>query len=92
MKEKEIGVTQIMDTKSLSETSKGHLVMRLHFLVSSYLNIYVQSKKTKEVVFGYSLGDRPRTIADKRSHLMTVDKVVAEMHVSDAFLETAEQI
>ena len=68
--------------------------MRLHFLVTSYLNFYIIDKSTKEVMYGHSLtlSDKGRSIADKRSHLMTVDKLVAEMHVGDTFLDSEEQI
>ena len=33
-----------------------------------------------------------RTLADKKSHIMVVDKIVAEVHVGDTFLEREEQI
>lgn len=62
--------------------------MRLHFVVTSYLNLTVCSPS--QVVLGHPV--KSRTLSEKRSHLMTVDKLVAEMKVGDAFLESAEQL
>ena len=62
--------------------------MRLHFVVTSFLNLTVHSNAG--VVLGHPV--RSRTIAEKRSHLMTVDKLVAEMRVGDALAESQEQI
>ena len=78
-----------MEAQALNEESTGHLVMRLHFVVTSFLNLTVRSA-AGAVVVGHPV--RARTTAEKRSHLMTVDKLVAEMRVGDAFLESAEQI
>ncbi len=60
--------------------------MRLHFLVTTFLNMYVYDPRTKEVVLGHPLQGN-RSIAEKKSHFMTVDKIVAKMHVGDTFLE-----
>jgi hypothetical protein len=98
---RDLSLTQIVNTQTFSQTSTGHLVMRLHFLVTSYLNLYLEDKKSKEVILGHSLsqeglkhpyGARWWTVADKRCHLMTVDKVVAHMHVGDTFLEHEDQV
>jgi len=63
--------------------------MRLSFLVTSYLNLYVWDSESQTVVLGHAVSRQPhdRTVADKKSHLMTVDKLVAEIHVGDSFLE-----
>jgi hypothetical protein len=59
--------------------------------------MYVQDKTTKEVVYGHALSrthdpNTKRIISDKKSHLMIVDKIVAEMYVGDTFLDKDEQI
>lgn len=65
--------------------------MRLHFLVTSYLNLYVWDPRSNDFVIG-SKHPYPKTIANKQSHLMTVDKLVAELHVGDTLLEEEDQI
>jgi hypothetical protein len=64
--------------------------MRLHFLVSSYLNIYLWDPVKEEALVGNTLlggGGGERSIADKKCHLMTVDKLVAKMRVGDTFMD-----
>ncbi len=39
--EKDLEVTQIVNTGAFSEASRGLLVMRLHFLIHTYLNLLV---------------------------------------------------
>lgn len=39
--------------------------------------MYIRNKETKEIVVGEYL--KERTIGTRRSHLITVDKIVAEM-------------
>ena len=92
--EREIDVTQIINKDEFNEGQTGVLVMRLHFLVSTYLNLYVWDPVAKASVYGHavSLQENPRTIADKKSHLMTIDKLVAKVKVGDTFLETDDQI
>lgn len=51
--------------------------MRLYFCISTHLNMYIRNKETKEIVVGEYL--KERTIGTRRSHLITVDKIVAEM-------------
>ncbi len=63
--------------------------MRLHFLVTSYLNMYVWDLEKKECVLGSVVG-QSKNMSDKKCHLMTVDKLVAQMHVGDTFLETED--
>ena len=92
--EKDIACTQIVKTSELTQTSKGILVMRLHFLVSGYLNLYIWDPVKKEVVLGSSVMNlgRQRGNQDKKSHLFVVDKLLAEMNIGDTFLEQEEKI
>ena len=60
--------------------------MRLHFLVTTYIDLYLWCPETKQVVLG-NPSDGTRGIQNKKTHLMTVDKAVAEMHVGDTFLD-----
>ncbi|TNV73089.1 hypothetical protein FGO68_gene10189 [Halteria grandinella] len=92
--EKNLKCLQITDTQNFSEASTGVLVMRLKFLVTSYLNLYVWDPESQSVVLGHAVSRQPhdRTIADKKSHMMTVDKLVAEIHIGDTFLERETQI
>ena len=76
----------MIDTKNFNQISKGLLVMRLHFLVSTYLNLYVWDPVTQKVVIGNKIPES-RSLSHKKSHLLTIDKLVAEMHVGDTFLE-----
>jgi hypothetical protein len=66
--------------------------MRLHFLFTSYLNMFVYDPLTNQVLLGNLIPQGNRSIADKKSHFMTVDKIVAKMHVGDTFLESEDQI
>jgi hypothetical protein len=61
--------------------------MRLHFLVSTYLNLYIWDPITKNPVLGNPILNKRPSISDKKSHLITFDKLVAEMYVGDTFLE-----
>ena len=67
-----------MNTEEFNQNSKGLLMMRLQFLVSTYLEVYVWDPKERKVVLGNPLmeGNHSRTVANRKSHLMTVDKLV----------------
>ena len=45
--EKTLKCTQIINTDDFNQTSKGLLVMRLHFLVTSYIDLYLWCPQTK---------------------------------------------
>ena len=57
--------------------------MRLHFIVDSFVNLYVYDTESKQEVVGYRM--RERSNATKQSHLLTLDKLVCEMPLSKAF-------
>ena len=91
--EKTLKCTQIINTDDFNQTSKGLLIMRLHFLVTSYIDLYLWCPQTKQVVLGNpDLTGASRNVAHKKSHIMTIDKAVAEMHVGDTMLETSDQM
>ena len=68
---------------SINENSKVLLLMRLHFLVHSYTNLYVWDPDQKAELVGYKMKERSE--ATKQTHLLTVDKLVCEMPLSRAF-------
>ena len=87
-REKVLRCTQIVNTEEFDQTSRGLLVMRLHFVFTSYIELYLWCPEKREVVLGSpELVGGARGIAQKKSHIMTVDKAVAEMHVGDTILE-----
>jgi len=60
--------------------------MRLHFLVTSFLNLYIWDPASKQVVVGRQLPRSNKSIVDKQSHTLVIDKLVAEMHLGDLML------
>ena len=58
-------------------------MMRLHFLVHSFINIYVWDPVQKTEVLGYKMTNR--NISTKQSHLLTIDKLVCEMPLGETF-------
>ncbi len=80
-----------MDIESATNFSKGLLMMRCYFLVTTFLNLYVTDTLTGEVVIGNTLKHIDRSsLAHKKSHLMVVDKKVAEIYLADSLMEPSE--
>ena len=59
------------------------LVMRLYFAVSTYINLYLRDPKTKEDLVGCRLTER--SMSQRKTHLLTIDKTVCEMPLSEAY-------
>ena len=63
--------------------------MRMHFLVTTNLNLYVEDSETGLPAYGtHRMGLNRRAIANisegqRKCHLMTVDKKYAEMYLGD---------
>lgn len=55
--------------------------MRLYFVIGTHLNIYIEDQNTGKAIVGQPLGKR--TIGNRKSHLMTVDKIVGEFKAID---------
>ena len=81
--DKDVKCEQIGQVKTMSNDARARLVMRLHFLVHSYINMYVWCPESKQEVVGYRMTERSQ--ATKQSHLLTIDKLVCEMPLSKAF-------
>lgn len=64
--------------------------MRLNFLISTYLTLYLWDPSTKTALLGNPILNKQRLISEKKSHLVTFDKIVAEMYVGDTFLEAED--
>ncbi len=62
----------------VDENSVIQIAVRMHFLVNSFFNVYVQSESNMEqsLIIGEPLPSK-LTSANKFSHLMSVDKIVA---------------
>ena len=80
---KEIKVKQIAKIKDISMQSEAVLMMRLHFMVHTFLNVYVWDPESKAEVFGYRINER--NMSTKQSHMMTVDKLVCKLPLGQAF-------
>ena len=70
---------------SISSASKVVLVMRLHLLVNSYINLYVTDPidETRTELVGYRMKERSESTI--QSHRLTLDKLVCEMPTAMAF-------
>ena len=58
-------------------------MMRLQFLVHTYINMYVQDPETKGELVGYKM--KEKTDHTKQTHLLTIDKLVMSMPVAKSF-------
>lgn len=72
----------------ISQNSSAVLVMRLHFVVHSFINLYVT--QGDQEIAGHKVIER--NIATKQSHLLTIDKPVLEMQMIEAFKEESQKI
>ena len=78
---KEIVGTHIEHFKSLNLQAKSQLVVRLHFAVHSFINLYVWDPKKEEEVLGWKIKQiNPST---KQSHFLTLDKILCEIEAKD---------
>jgi hypothetical protein len=59
----------------ISQNSSAVLVMRLYFVVHSFINLYVT--QGEQEITGHKINER--NMATKQSHLVTLDKPVLEM-------------
>ena len=57
--------------------------MRMNFLVHTYINIILWDPVNKVDIVGCRL--KERTIVNKKSHLLTIDKIVCEMPLTATF-------
>lgn len=72
----------------ISQNSSAVLVMRLHFVVHSFINLYVT--QGDQEIAGHKIIER--NTANKQSHLLTIDKPVLEMQMIEAFKEESQKI
>eukprot|EP00347_Sterkiella_histriomuscorum_P003314 403364758 len=88
---KNLTVNQVINPDKTDQSSRIFLVMRLHLLVTTYLNMYVVDSETGEPLLGHSLNSK-ESQAHKKSHIMIVDKKVSETFVGDSIMDQDEQI
>ena len=54
----DLAVTQIGNIVQISGNSRAKLVMRLHFLVHTFINLYVYSPQEQLELVGYRMRER----------------------------------
>ncbi|CDW81354.1 UNKNOWN [Stylonychia lemnae] len=86
----EIPVKQVIEVDKVSKNTKSILMMRMHLLVSSYLNLYVEDPNSLNQVIGNKITQFSEE--NMKSHTMIVDKKVAELYLGDALLDQQTQI
>ena len=59
--------------------AKLTVLMRLHFLVHTFINMYVLDHESGQPKVGYKMTER--NAATKQTHLLTLDKIVCTMPV-----------
>jgi len=74
--------------RDVDKDSSVLLVMRMQFMIHSFLNLYALQEGTGNCVLGSALPSELMAV-HKGAHFMTVDKVVAEAKASSLFTETA---
>ena len=57
--------------------------MRLYFQVNTFMNLYLWDPAQKAEVIGSRV--REKTLATKKSHLLTIDKLVMQMPLKHAY-------
>jgi len=73
---REITATSITNTQKLNANSDITVAMRMHFVVHTFLNLYVCDESNNDVI-GCNIKQRNGTTM--QSHLLTLDKLVCRM-------------
>lgn len=75
---------QIASVRDLMQgQARVRVLMRMHFLVHTYINLYVWDPENEAELVGYRM--RERSQATKQSHMLTLDKLVCEMPLRESF-------
>ena len=83
MNGKQVIVTQYDHFKTLNQKARGLLMVRLHFAVHSFINLYVWDQQKEEEVLGCRTKERNRST--KQTHFLTLDKKICEFPLGSSF-------
>ena len=73
--------TSIAHHEFLSLSAKGLILLRLHFVVHSFMNLYVLDPKTNKEVVGTKI--RKFNQSTIQSHKVTIDKKICEFNLKE---------
>ena len=76
---KEFNHTMIAHNDFLQNDSEGLILLRLHFVVHSFINLYVEDPVTRKEVAGQKLTTINQSTT--QSHLLTLDKKVCQFNL-----------